>query len=623
MNFILYFLFLLSLTIKLNAEEVKKCKWYNKNQRPCIIISKTSNSSNISEKSINKIVINRNQIEKIGAKDLIDVLKYVDGIDIKQNGQRGQSSSLFMRGTNSNHTLVLMNGIPINDQSTTQGLHNFGQDFIQTIQQVEIYKGPNGAHFGPSAIGGAINLITTIDYRNKFTLSGNGKKNRFADLNYTKIINDNFHINFKGSSSNFKTKSARYGGKEKDSTKNYQININTNKWIDDSRKVFSTIYSRKTQSNYDANTSDESGFADDNFIIFQTGLNNLSGNSEKNLTLHFGRYDREYDESGFFSWYKNESIVFKADNSINTNKKISYGYGAEYKYDQASFFNDGNWSQPSVDGYTDNLGLYGNIGTMIFDNSLVSFYIRADNHKTTSLNSTYKIAYKYNLEKLIFSITSSTGLRNPSLYELYGNNGLTNSYKHVPNPNAKPEKSRSNEFNLKYHISDRISLENSFYRTFIKDALLYDDNFNGGTGYTNSTQDLKQDGIENNLNFKLNKHKLNIFNTISSSKKIDGTRQLNRPDSTYGIIYNFEIENYFIGPIDLFLNYKHYGKSFDYAPTIKKIDSTDIIGLTFTKDSNFGILKLSIDNLFNENYQRPQGYSQGNREFGLTWTLKY
>jgi outer membrane cobalamin receptor len=42
-----------------------------------------------------------------------------------------------MRGTGSNHTLVMINGIPINDQSTTQGLHDFGVDFIQTVQQIE------------------------------------------------------------------------------------------------------------------------------------------------------------------------------------------------------------------------------------------------------------------------------------------------------------------------------------------------------------------------------------------------------------------------------------------------------------------------------------------------------
>ena len=46
----------------------------------------------------------------------------------------------------------MINGIPINDQSVTDGLHDFGQDFIQNIQMIEIYKGSNAAHFGPSAI---------------------------------------------------------------------------------------------------------------------------------------------------------------------------------------------------------------------------------------------------------------------------------------------------------------------------------------------------------------------------------------------------------------------------------------------------------------------------------------
>ena len=45
-------------------------------------------------------------------------------------------------------------GIAINDQSTTQGLHDFGVDFIQTIQQIEVYQGPGAANFGSNAIGG-------------------------------------------------------------------------------------------------------------------------------------------------------------------------------------------------------------------------------------------------------------------------------------------------------------------------------------------------------------------------------------------------------------------------------------------------------------------------------------
>jgi len=150
----------------LYGSDLKNCEWNNKDGTPCITIKKTPNTSAYSSKGVNKQIITRQDIIDMGAVDITDVLEMIPGIDLKQNGQKGQLASLFTRGTNSNHTLVLLNGIAINDQSTTQGLHNFGQDFVQTIQQVEIYKGANGAHFGPSAIGGAINFITAIDYQN-------------------------------------------------------------------------------------------------------------------------------------------------------------------------------------------------------------------------------------------------------------------------------------------------------------------------------------------------------------------------------------------------------------------------------------------------------------------------
>ena len=164
---------------------------------------------------------------------MIDVLNYVDGIDVKQNGQRGQLASLFMRGTNSNHTLVLLNGIPINDQSSTQGMHDFGQEFLQTIQQIEIYKGANGAHFGPSAIGGAINFVTAINYENEISLNGYNGKNNSMNTNYTKIFDNNWHLNFKGSLSNSKDGSSRSGGSEDDSSKKYLIILNSEMWRTD------------------------------------------------------------------------------------------------------------------------------------------------------------------------------------------------------------------------------------------------------------------------------------------------------------------------------------------------------------------------------------------------------
>ena len=90
------------------------------------------------------------------------MLNYIQSVDISQSGSTGQQGSVFLRGTNSNHTLVLLNGIPINDYSTPTGAYDVGQDFMFNVQQINVYKGSAGAHWGADAVGGAINFITTV-----------------------------------------------------------------------------------------------------------------------------------------------------------------------------------------------------------------------------------------------------------------------------------------------------------------------------------------------------------------------------------------------------------------------------------------------------------------------------
>ena len=192
------FLFLCLFFYSLNANALNDCKWNNKYETPCLTISKTNNTSNISAKSVSKIVLTKQDIENSGYINLTDILKNIGGIDVYQSGHIGQSSSVFIRGSESNHTLVLLNGIAINDSSVTDGMHDFGQDFVQSIQQIEIYKGSAGAHFGPSAMAGAINFITTINYNNNYSISGFDGRNSSIDGNYTKITQNGWHLNFKG-----------------------------------------------------------------------------------------------------------------------------------------------------------------------------------------------------------------------------------------------------------------------------------------------------------------------------------------------------------------------------------------------------------------------------------------
>jgi vitamin B12 transporter len=91
---------------------------------------------------------------------LPDVLKDVPGLNVVQTGGPGGQTSVFMRGTNSNHVKVLVDGIDVSDPSAPTGAFDFGQILTPDIARVEVLRGPQSGLYGSDAIGGVINIIT-------------------------------------------------------------------------------------------------------------------------------------------------------------------------------------------------------------------------------------------------------------------------------------------------------------------------------------------------------------------------------------------------------------------------------------------------------------------------------
>ena len=123
-----------------------------------IIVTATRTAQIADESLAPVIVIDRTQIEQSQATDVAELLRGHAGLDIGRNGGPGQPTSLFMRGTDSNHVLVMVDGVKINP-GTIGGaaLQNVDPDLIDRI---EIVKGPRSALYGSEAVGGVINIIT-------------------------------------------------------------------------------------------------------------------------------------------------------------------------------------------------------------------------------------------------------------------------------------------------------------------------------------------------------------------------------------------------------------------------------------------------------------------------------
>ncbi len=105
-------------------------------------------------------VIDRRTIETRGYTTLTDALSAVPGLRLVQSGGNGGNASVFIRGTNSNHVLVLRDGAPLNDPSDPSGAFNFGVDSLADVERIEVVRGPMSGLYGSGAIGGVINLIT-------------------------------------------------------------------------------------------------------------------------------------------------------------------------------------------------------------------------------------------------------------------------------------------------------------------------------------------------------------------------------------------------------------------------------------------------------------------------------
>jgi len=126
-----------------------------------VVMISSGNPKPLDEVIPSVIIIDRQTIEQSPAADIADLLRWYAGIEVGRTGGFGQQTSVFVRGANSNHTAVLINGVKMN--SATTGAPALETINVSVIERIEIIKGPRSTVYGSEALGGVINIITTTD----------------------------------------------------------------------------------------------------------------------------------------------------------------------------------------------------------------------------------------------------------------------------------------------------------------------------------------------------------------------------------------------------------------------------------------------------------------------------
>jgi vitamin B12 transporter len=414
--------------------------------------------------------INEEEIERAGSSSLTDLLQRQPGIEIYNSGGQGKVSSLHIRGSESDHVVVLIDGLRVNQ--VTSGLNAFENIPLSQIEKIEIVRGASSSLYGAGAIGGVIQI---------FTKKGVSGFKPYAAIGYGR----------------YDTKTAQAGIRAGNDSTNYAINISSLSTEGFSAyKTNNPIFSDKDgYNNLSLSGSLNHKFNQDNSI----GLNFIKSNGNN-------KYDNKFETNFVNNKNKMDTQVI----GINFSNKVTNDWQSDLKFGQSIYkYNDHNGAEWTPNNSKQNqLSWLNNISLPIGslqllydfnretinkslgydkserDNSgyMVGYLLNRDNHNLqlnyrADDNSAYgkfntgNIGYGYHLNKQ-WNISSlyGTAFRAPNFMDLYYP-GYTYDgiYYAQSNPNLKPEESKNIEASLRYQKD-----EDKFSATIFKNKI---DNF--------------------------------------------------------------------------------------------------------------------------------------------------
>ena len=123
-----------------------------------VVVTATRTETPLTETSTSVTVITEEEIRQQQAETVAEVLRTVPGLDVAQNGSRGTTTDVFIRGAESDQTLVLIDGVEVN--SVTLGAFDFSNLTTENIERIEVLRGSGGTLYGSQAVGGVINIIS-------------------------------------------------------------------------------------------------------------------------------------------------------------------------------------------------------------------------------------------------------------------------------------------------------------------------------------------------------------------------------------------------------------------------------------------------------------------------------
>ncbi len=566
--------------------------------------------------------------EEIQAKQLnsvADLLKGIPGIDLISNGGPGTLTSVFTRGADSKNTLILIDGIMLNDVSGANRGADLANINVDNIEQIEVIRGAMSVMYGSNATAGVINIITQKGEKApsgsvKFeagsygtwkagaTASGATEKINFAlsasktEINGFSIANDDNKDIPRGDSTD-----------EKDGYENMTLSANGTVTFSDNFNISAVI--RHIDSDVDTDASNWAGYAEDadaNTESLQTfgkiNINNQFFNNRltSNLSWQVSQQDRDYFENGAkTSTYDGDTSTFtwQGDLSFDTHM---LSLGASYYEESMESESFGTWGSKFNEKTVGTTSYWLQDQFFAVENLVVIAGVRVDDHEEFGNKATFRVAPSYTIAGTGTTLKASygTGFRAPSLYELYnptyGNAGL----------DAEESCGWDMGFEQKL-MNDTVTMGITYF------TMKYDDriDFDMTTWkYTQAKGDTKTKGVEcfagwapmDTLEFMLNY-------TYTDTEDPDGERLVRRPENKVSLNTRYGFMEKGTLNLDVQWVDERKASTYSYDKNGNAVDSLDaytLVNLAASWNFNDHVQLFGrVDNLFDEFYEEAFSYA--------------
>ena len=595
----------------LKAEQSKECVW--EDNTPCIKITNfvLRDPSALTTASMSVDYIDQYTIENTNTIDTVQAISRITGLNVVQSGPTGQQTSVFMRGMNSNHTMVAINGVAIKDHSTTGGLHDIGADFIKHVTGIQVVKGSQGTLYGANAVGGVINFITTDSYANSISTTVGSNNTRGITLKVHKDI-DNHSISIIADGTKSDGISIAPAGTEKDGFDANNITVNTNSKYE-GYDIRTTLIRRTSDSDLDNGTSDDLDYtaeSDMNLYQLSSKIDNSKGFT--NFTFSRTEYDREYVNGAEIDTYDSSSNTLILTNTI-LKEKYDITPGIEYEKFDGSFNNTGSYTA-SVDTNGENVGFFVNGNMIVSDKLIVSAGVRQDDPSLFGKYTTYRLGGTYDISgALKLKSNYATSVKTPTLYEMHG----SDNYGFNGNPNLQPEEAETTDIGFEYSFNNSV-LDVVYFTTDLTNLIT-----SGNNTYANASGTSNRHGMEVKFNSLISD---NIYwrnsATWTVAEDSNNISVVRRP-KWLGLTAIDHKKDSWTNTVE----YLHTGSHLDidsstYATITKP--AVGVVNLHTSKVVNEkSDVVLSVNNAFDKTYDRPDGYAQHGRNILLTYKLKF